>query len=61
MDVIIKTKATNEIEKTSYQRNLQLLAENISRDNLKFLAELAVKPDINKKLESKKTLIKNFI
>lgn len=61
MDVTIRTKATSEIEKSAYSRNLQVLADNISKENLKFLAELAVKPDINKKLESKKGLIKSFI
>lgn len=61
MEVTINTKATNEIEKAAVKRNLQALAENLTKENLKFLAELSVKPKINEKLESKKALIKSFI
>lgn len=59
--VTINTPATNVIEKKAYERDLQILADNLSKENLKFFAELAVKPGINKKIESKKTIIKNFI
>lgn len=61
MEVTISTKATSEIEKSAYKRNLQVLVDNLTKDNLKFLAELAVKPKINEKLESKKGMIKSFI
>lgn len=61
MEVTISTKATNEIEKAAVKRNLQALAENLTKENLKFLAELSVKPKINEKLESKKGMIKSFI
>ncbi len=41
--------------------DLEKLAENISSDNLSYLASLSQKPDINKKLETKKTLINLYL
>ena len=40
---------------------LETLGKNVNKKNLAFLAEISVKPNINDKLESKQTLIKNFI
>lgn len=61
MEVTITIKATSEIEKAAYKRNLQAIADNLTKDNLKFIGELSMKPKINEKLESKKGLIKSFI
>ena len=61
MEVTITTNAKNEIEKATYKKNLQAIVDNLSKENIKFLGELALKPGIDKKLESKKSMIKSFI
>lgn len=43
------------------QTALQALAKNLNKSNIQFIADLSRKPDINKKLESKKLLIKASI
>jgi hypothetical protein len=43
------------------QTALQTLAKNLNKSNIQFIADLSRKPDINKKLESKKLLIKASI
>ena len=61
MEITIKTKATNNIEKSTYLVNLQKIADNLTRENIAFIAELSEKKDINKKLVDKKILIKSFV
>jgi hypothetical protein len=43
------------------QTALQTLAKNLNKSNIQFIADLSRKPNINKKLESKKLLIKASI
>jgi hypothetical protein len=40
---------------------IEKLAINITAENLAFLADLSDKKDINKKIQSKKMIIKNLI
>lgn len=49
------------VEQVAIRRQLESLAQNISKENLRFLAELSENQGINEKLESKKTLIKTFL
>jgi len=53
-------KELTPLEKTVIESYLTKLADNVTKDNLAFLAELSTKPDVNKRLESKKQLIKTF-
>lgn len=39
----------------------QNLAKNLTASNLMFLGEISKKPDVNRKLEAKKGLIKTFL
>jgi len=61
MDVTIKTKASTPLEQMAIKKSLETLAQNVTKENLSFLAELSKKPDINRKLESNKTKINIFI
>jgi len=61
MEVTIDTKATNEIQKASYKRNLQKLADNITPENLSFLAELSSKNGVNESLKKNQGKIKFFL
>jgi hypothetical protein len=51
----------NETDAIVIETALQAIATNLNKSNLQFLAELSRKKDINKKLDSKKTLIKQYI
>ncbi len=46
---------------SAYKVALEKLAKNVSIDNLKFLAELSEKPNVNEKLQAKKGMIKTFL
>lgn len=61
MDITIKTPENDLLKVGSLKTALEKLANNVSLDNLKFLAELSEKPNINAKLESKKGMIKTFL
>ncbi len=61
MQVTIEINAASAIEGANIKRSIEKLAKNIDKSNLDFLAELSEKKDINKKIESKKTLLKNFL
>ena len=61
MQVTIEINTTNPIEMASIKMSLEKLAKNIDKNNLSFLAELSEKKDINKKIESKKTMLKTFL
>lgn len=61
MDVTLSTKATNEIQKAAYKRNLQKLADNITPENLAFLAELSDKKGVNESLKNNQGKIKFFL
>ncbi len=51
----------NETDSIVIQTALQTIAKNLNKGNIQFIAELSRKSDINKKLDSKKTLIKTYI
>lgn len=51
----------NETDSIVIQTALQAIAKNLNKGNIQFIAELSRKSDINKKLDSKKTLIKTYI
>ena len=51
----------NETDAIVIETALQAIATNLNKSNLQFLAELSRKKDINKKLDSKKNLIKQYI
>ena len=40
---------------------LQKLSDKLTMDNLKFIAELADKPKVNEKIQSKKLIIKSAL
>lgn len=40
---------------------IQVIADNISEDNIIFLSDLAKKPGINKKIKANKFMIKNLL
>lgn len=61
MDVTISTPENDLIKASAYKMALEKLAKNISIDNLKFLAEVSEKPNVNVKLEKKKAMIKAFL
>lgn len=61
MDITIKTPETDLLKIGSTKTALEKLAKNVSLENLKFLAELSEKPNINAKLEAKKGMIKTFL
>lgn len=61
MEVTIMLKAEDPIEAATIKRNLQIIADNINKDNIVFLAKQSVKKDINKKLDDKKVLINTFL
>ena len=57
MQATIEINATNSMDGVAIKMALEKLAKNISKDNLTFLAKLSEKPNINAKIESKKTII----
>ncbi len=61
MEVTINVKSENPIETAAIKRHLQALADNVEKDNLKFLSELSLKPGINKKLKDNQGKIKFFL
>lgn len=60
MQITIDVPGT-ETDSIIIQTALQAIAKNLNKGNIQFIAELSRKPDINKKLDSKKTLIKTYI
>lgn len=61
MQATIEINATNSMDGVAIKMALEKLAKNISKDNLTFLAKLSEKPNINAKIESKKTIIQTLI
>lgn len=61
MQVTIEINANNTLEMLTIKAAMEKLAKNMSKENILFLAELSDKKDVNKKLESKKLLIKSFL
>lgn len=61
MKATVDTKATSALELMSVQSSLTSLAQNISKENLAFLAELSKRNGINSKIEKNKNMIKNFL
>lgn len=60
MQITIDVPGT-ETDSIIIQTALQAIAKNLNKGNIQFIAELSRKPDINKKFDSKKTLIKTYI
>jgi hypothetical protein len=60
MTIEIQIQGT-ETDAIILQTALQQIAKNLNKSNIQFISELSKKPDINKKLESKKTIIKSYI
>ena len=60
MQITIDVPGT-ETDSIIIQTALATIAKNLNKGNIQFIAELSRKTDINKKLESKKTLIKSYI
>lgn len=60
MKIQIEVPGT-ETDAIVLQTAIQQIAKNLSKTNIQFIADLSKKPDINRKLESKKTLIKSYI
>lgn len=59
-------EATINIEGTpgevmAKKQYLETICKNLTKENLQFISELSKKPNINSKLESKKSLITNFV
>lgn len=61
MNINIEINPNNAGEATMITIALQNLAKNINASNLMFLGEVSKKPDVNRKLEAKKGLIKTFL
>lgn len=61
MTIELTIPQMSEIDAIVFQKSLETLAKNISKSNIQFLADISRKADINKKLESKKTLIKTAL
>ena len=61
MEVTLSTKADGEIKKAAYKKHLQKLADNITLENLAFLAELSEKKGVNESLVKNKSKIKFFL
>jgi hypothetical protein len=57
----INTYRDSIIEQVNLKIALEKLAKNLSTENILFLASLSEKPNINKKLENNKTLIKTSL
>lgn len=57
----VPTPTEDMMQHAQYEVALKKIAKNISLDNIKFLAELSERPNINEKLETKKPLIKTFV
>ena len=58
MEVTITTNAKDYIEMSTLKKALQVLATNVSKENLLFLADLSTYKDINVKLQKHKGKIK---
>lgn len=61
MQVTIEIPTENSLESIGIKKAIEKLAKNLNKENLFFLAELSEKPNINAKLDSKKSLIKTFV
>lgn len=61
MEVTINTQANDATEMMTIKKSLQTLAKNVTKENLKFLAELSEKPGINEKLQENKGKINFFL
>ena len=58
---IESTREMSLTEKLTVKKALQTLCENVTKDNLVFLADLSKKKDINKKLQDKKGMINLYL
>ena len=61
MQIQIEVNTANPMDAVAVKVAIEKLAKNVNKENLLFLAELSEKPNINAKLESKKSMIKTFI
>ena len=61
MQITIDLPNISALDSIRTKLAIEKLAKNITSENLAFLAELSDKKDINKKIQSKKMLIKNLI
>jgi hypothetical protein len=59
--ITIDIDTTNLLDVSAIQISLQKLAKNVDKNNLMFLAEMSLIPNINEKFKKKQTLIKTFI
>lgn len=61
MSLQIDVKGANQNDAIDRQIALQKLQDNITTENLEFLALMSKRKDVNLKIQNKKTLIKTFL
>lgn len=61
MEVTVTLKTEDPTEVATIKRNLQLIADNLNKDNIVFLGKQSQKKDINKKIDDKKVMINTFL